>query len=190
MHHVRIRRGRGASRRPRETIIEAEGYPMSRELAAGRPSRAPTHPGVVLRETVLPALKMPVAEAAGHLGVTRQTLHRILSERASVTPEMAIRIGKFCGNVGRGCGSGCSRPMICGMRPKKLEDEVRRIPLSGMRLRYSRIQAAASSVPLGNLKLRGNQRFSRRDVAPRFYPAMSGVGRSVAACAALVKVAA
>ena len=71
---------------------------MKRELAAGRRNRAPTHPGTVLRESVLPALRMPVAEAAGHLGVTRQTLHRILSERTSVTPEMAIRLGKFCGN--------------------------------------------------------------------------------------------
>jgi hypothetical protein len=43
---------------------------MSREFAAGRPDRAPTHPGVVLRETVLPTLRMPVAEADGHLGVT------------------------------------------------------------------------------------------------------------------------
>jgi addiction module HigA family antidote len=71
---------------------------MTREFAAGRPKRAPTHPGSVLRETVLPALKMSVADAATHLGVTRQTLHRILSERASITPEMAIRLGKFCGN--------------------------------------------------------------------------------------------
>ena len=71
---------------------------MSRNFAAGRPARAPTHPGVVLRETVLPALRMPVAEAAAHLGVTRQTLHRILSGRTSVTPEMALRLGKFCSN--------------------------------------------------------------------------------------------
>jgi addiction module HigA family antidote len=32
------------------------------------------------------------------LGVTRQTLHRILAGTASVTPEMAVRLGKFCGN--------------------------------------------------------------------------------------------
>ena len=67
---------------------------MSKEFAAGRPSRAPTHPGSVLRETVLPALRMPVADAATHLGVTRQTLHGILSERASVTPEQMARLRK------------------------------------------------------------------------------------------------
>ena len=32
------------------------------------------------------------------MGVSRQTLHRILSEKGPVTPEMALRIGKFCGN--------------------------------------------------------------------------------------------
>jgi hypothetical protein len=29
---------------------------------------------------------------------SRQTLHAILAERAAVTPEMAVRLGKFCGN--------------------------------------------------------------------------------------------
>jgi len=32
------------------------------------------------------------------LGVTRQHLHRILAETAPVSPEMALRLGKFCGN--------------------------------------------------------------------------------------------
>jgi antitoxin HigA-1 len=62
------------------------------------PDIEPVHPGAVLREDVLPALAMPVSTAAGHLGISRQTLHRILAEKASVTPEMALRIGKFCGN--------------------------------------------------------------------------------------------
>lgn len=60
--------------------------------------RRPTHPGAILREDVLPALKMTVIEAARDLGVSRQTLHRILAEKAQITPDMAVRIGKFCGN--------------------------------------------------------------------------------------------
>jgi addiction module HigA family antidote len=60
--------------------------------------RQPTHPGEVLREDVLPALEIGVSEAAKALKVSRQTLRRILSEKSSVTPEMALRIGKFCGN--------------------------------------------------------------------------------------------
>ncbi|MBF0270159.1 MAG: HigA family addiction module antidote protein [Alphaproteobacteria bacterium] len=63
-----------------------------------RPKRCPTHPGVLLREEVLPALGLSVTEAAQKLGVARQTLHRILAESASISPEMALRLGKFCGN--------------------------------------------------------------------------------------------
>lgn len=58
----------------------------------------PTHPGAILRDDVLPALGLPVSTAARTLGVSRQMLHAILSERASITPEMALRVGKMCGN--------------------------------------------------------------------------------------------
>lgn len=59
---------------------------------------APRHPGALLREVVLPSLGMRVNEVAARLNITRQTLHRILAETAGVTPEMALRLGKFCGN--------------------------------------------------------------------------------------------
>jgi addiction module HigA family antidote len=58
----------------------------------------PMHPGELFREDVLPALGRTREEIARLLGVSRQTLHAILSERAPVTPEMALRIGKLCGN--------------------------------------------------------------------------------------------
>ena len=67
-------------------------------IYAERPNRAPSHPGELLREVVLPALNMTVTDAAAHLRVSRQQLHNILSERAGVSPEMALRLGKFCGN--------------------------------------------------------------------------------------------
>ena len=60
--------------------------------------REPTHPGEILREDVLPALRMNVSQAARELGVSRQLLHRILAGRAPVTPEMAVRLGKWAGN--------------------------------------------------------------------------------------------
>lgn len=47
---------------------------------------------------MLPALRLTVTDAAAKLGVSRQTLHAILSENAAVTPEMAARLGKLCGN--------------------------------------------------------------------------------------------
>ncbi len=68
------------------------------DLAAGRPTHEPTHPGALLREDVLPALHISATAAARALGVSRQTLHAILAERAGVTPEMALRLGKLCGN--------------------------------------------------------------------------------------------
>jgi len=60
--------------------------------------RPPTHPGEILREDGLPALRLSVAEAARQLRVTRQRLHRVLAGRAPVTAEMALRLGRFCGN--------------------------------------------------------------------------------------------
>jgi addiction module HigA family antidote len=71
---------------------------MKTYKAARAAERAPTHPGEILREDVPPALDMPVKTAAEHLGVTRQTLHRILAGTTPVTPSMALRLGKFCGN--------------------------------------------------------------------------------------------
>jgi antitoxin HigA-1 len=61
-------------------------------------SRCPTHPGEILREDVLPALNLSISEAAKEMGVSRQTLHKILSGASGVSAEMAVRIGKWCGN--------------------------------------------------------------------------------------------
>lgn len=63
-----------------------------------RPMRKPTHPGAILREDVLPAFDVSVTAAARELGISRQTLHAILAERAPITADMAVRIGKWCGN--------------------------------------------------------------------------------------------
>ncbi len=58
----------------------------------------PSHPGAILREDVLPALRMKPAEAARRIGVSRQALHNVLTEKSAVTPDMALRLGKLCGN--------------------------------------------------------------------------------------------
>ncbi len=63
-----------------------------------KPGRAPTLPGEILREDVLPALGLSVAEAAAQLGIARQSLYKILNGKSAVTPEMALRLGKWCGN--------------------------------------------------------------------------------------------
>ena len=58
----------------------------------------PMHPGELLREEILPALDRPKSEIARLLGVSRQTLYDVLKEKQPVTPGMALRLGKLCGN--------------------------------------------------------------------------------------------
>lgn len=71
---------------------------MSEHAAARNPIRAPTHPGEILREDVFPALGRNLTELAKVLHVSRQTLHAILREEAPVSPGMALKLGKLCGN--------------------------------------------------------------------------------------------
>jgi len=46
----------------------------------------------------MPALNRSKTEIARLLGVSRQTLYDILDEKQPVTPGMALRLGKLCGN--------------------------------------------------------------------------------------------
>ena len=56
------------------------------------------HPGELLREDILPALGRSKTEIAGLLGISRQTLHDIMTEKQPVTVSMAVRLGKLVGN--------------------------------------------------------------------------------------------
>jgi addiction module HigA family antidote len=81
-----------------ETTEGRMGKIEKTEIAARRPAREPSHPGAILREDVLPAIGESVANAAKKLGVTRERLRRIITEKTPISPEMTIRLGKFCGN--------------------------------------------------------------------------------------------
>jgi addiction module HigA family antidote len=59
------------------------------------PRRKPTHPGEVLREDVLPALRMSQTELAKRLGVSRLSVSELLHARRALSPDMAVRIAKF-----------------------------------------------------------------------------------------------
>ncbi len=59
------------------------------------PNRRPTHPGVILREDVLPALKMSQTEFAERLGVSRLSVSELLLEKRALTAEMAARLAKL-----------------------------------------------------------------------------------------------
>lgn len=89
--------------------------------------RPPIHPGELLREDVLPAMGLSVSEAARQLRVTRQTLHRILSERSGISPEMAVRLGRFCGN-GPNLWLRMQQAHDLWMAEDRLRDELEHIP--------------------------------------------------------------
>ncbi len=59
------------------------------------PKRKPTHPGELLREDVLPALKMSQSELAKRLGVSRLSVSELLLEKRAMSPDMAVRIGRL-----------------------------------------------------------------------------------------------
>ena len=61
----------------------------------------PPHPGLTLRDDVLPALGLTVTQAAQQLDVSRVALSRVLNGRAAISPEMALRIESWLG-VARG----------------------------------------------------------------------------------------
>jgi addiction module HigA family antidote len=61
----------------------------------------PAHPGLTLRDDVLPALGLSVTQAAEQLGVSRVALSRVLNGRAAISPEMALRLEAWLG-VARG----------------------------------------------------------------------------------------
>ena len=69
-----------------------------------------------------------VSEAARQLGVTRQTLHRIMAEKVSITPEMAARLSQLCGN---GPGIWLRMQQACDLwrAERELRAELARIPV-------------------------------------------------------------
>ena len=87
----------------------------------------PVHPGELLREDVLPALGRPKAEIARLLGVSRQTLYDILAEKQPITPAMALRIGKLCGN-GPDLWINMQRAFDLDVAKKELAREIEKIP--------------------------------------------------------------
>lgn len=71
---------------------------MAEYTAKRDPNRRPVHPGEILREDVLPALKMTKSEVAEALGISRQHLYDILNEKKPISAEVAVRLGKAFGN--------------------------------------------------------------------------------------------
>jgi len=56
----------------------------------------PAHPGAVLKD-ILENVPMTLGELATHIGISRNTLSRILNEKAAVTPDVSIRLAEAFG---------------------------------------------------------------------------------------------
>ncbi len=59
----------------------------------------PVHPGTIIKHDCVEALGLSVTEAAKVLGVTRQTLSRVINGKTSVSPAMALRVSKAFGST-------------------------------------------------------------------------------------------
>jgi addiction module HigA family antidote len=66
-----------------------------RNIVQRRKGLAPTHPGELLREELLPATKLTQDALAVRLGVSRRTISEIVNERRSVSADMAHRLARF-----------------------------------------------------------------------------------------------
>lgn len=65
------------------------------------PKRCPSHPGALLREIVVPELRVSKTDLAKALKMSRQQLHAILREKQPVTPETAIKLAAAFGGSGQ-----------------------------------------------------------------------------------------
>jgi len=60
----------------------------------GKPGMTPSHPGEFVRRQILEPLNLNITQAAEILGVRRATLSFFLNGKASLSPEMALRLEK------------------------------------------------------------------------------------------------
>ena len=62
------------------------------------PMKNPPHPGRSIKTACLEPLGLSITEGAKVLGVTRQTLTKVINGRSGISPEMAIRLTKAFGS--------------------------------------------------------------------------------------------
>jgi len=103
----------------------------SSRITEPQTARKPTHPGELFRDIVLPELGLSVSAAARELGVSRQTLHAVMSGRSAVTAEMALRLGRFCGN-GPGLWMRMQQAFDLWQAQSEMNGELDRIPVHGV----------------------------------------------------------
>ena len=63
------------------------------------PMKNPVHPGRIVRHDCLEPLGLSVTAGAKALGVSRQTLTKVVNGKSGISPEMAIRLTKAFGST-------------------------------------------------------------------------------------------
>lgn len=67
------------------------------EYRARRPKVTPPHPGGLMREILTEHVRVPLAEAARRMSVSRAALYDVLEGRSALTADMAVRFGRLIG---------------------------------------------------------------------------------------------
>jgi antitoxin HigA-1 len=69
-------------------------------LPVRRPlQQPPSHPGELMREILGDHVRMPIAEAARRMKVSRPTLYAVLNGTSAVTADMALRFARLTGGA-------------------------------------------------------------------------------------------
>ncbi len=75
----------------------ADPYPVKQQ-ATHLSMKNPVHPGRIIKGSI-EELGLSVTDAASVLGVTRPTISKLVNGRASISPEMAIRLSTAFGST-------------------------------------------------------------------------------------------
>jgi len=87
----------------------------------------PPHPGRIVRQECLEAIRLSVIEATRVLWVTRQTLNNFVNEKAGVSHEMTVRLEKAFGGTADAWLRMQSAYDLAQVRKQADEIEVRRL---------------------------------------------------------------
>lgn len=91
------------------------------------------HPGVIVRQTCLERFNLSVTEGAAVLGVSRQALTNLLSGKAGISPEMALRLDKAFGG---GAETWLQRQLVHDLaKARERLDELRVVSIAQQRQR-------------------------------------------------------
>ena len=110
---------------------------------------APPHPGIKLRDDVLPELGLSVTQAATQLAVPRARLSRVLNGRAAVAVDMALRIEAWLG-IGRG---GDARLWLAEQSAYDLWQARQRLKATGLHVQPLPVQTTAPTSRAQDAKL-------------------------------------